>query len=69
MTPLDGSRASTAARSPHGATAFLQDAVAGLRSTPKRISPKYFYDSEGALLFDAISPALASRIESSVRVT
>lgn len=54
MTPLDGSRAGTAARSPHGATAFLQDAVAGLRSTPKRISPKYFYDSEGSLLFDAI---------------
>ena len=54
MTPLDGSRASRAARSPHGATAFLQDAVAGLRSTPKRISPKYFYDGEGSLLFDAI---------------
>lgn len=33
---------------------FLRDVVGGLRSRPKHLSPKYFYDREGALLFDAI---------------
>jgi dimethylhistidine N-methyltransferase len=37
-----------------GADGFLRDAMAGLRSRPKRLSPKYFYDSEGSVLFDAI---------------
>ncbi len=33
---------------------FLEDAIAGLRSKPKRISPKYFYDQRGAELFEEI---------------
>ncbi|HVJ93977.1 MAG TPA: L-histidine N(alpha)-methyltransferase [Labilithrix sp.] len=33
---------------------FMRDAIVGLRSTPKRLSTKYLYDSEGSLLFDAI---------------
>lgn len=55
MTPLDGtpgvlrtSDVATASR------AFLSDAITGLRSRPKRLSPKYFYDREGSLLFDEI---------------
>lgn len=43
-----------AARSTSLSGAFLRDAVEGLGATPKRLSPKYFYDSEGSLLFDAI---------------
>jgi L-histidine Nalpha-methyltransferase len=57
MTPLDGSHDSTAAPGEGGSAEtcrFLQDAMGGLRSAPKRLSPKYFYDSEGSLLFDAI---------------
>ena len=33
---------------------FLRDVLAGLSATPKRLSPKYFYDREGSLIFDAI---------------
>ncbi len=33
---------------------FLDDVVTGLSTSPKRLSPKYFYDREGSLLFDAI---------------
>lgn len=33
---------------------FLCDALVGLRAQPKRLSPKYFYDRTGSLLFDAI---------------
>lgn len=61
MTPLDGSRESAAstgderdARNVSGRAAFLSDALAGLGATPKRLSPKYFYDREGSLLFDEI---------------
>lgn len=55
MTPLDGIHDFTAAPHANGPTcAFLQDALAGLCGAPKRLSPKYFYDSEGSLLFDAI---------------
>lgn len=35
--------------------AFRQDVVDGLSSTPKRIPPKYFYDSEGSRLFEDIT--------------
>ena len=31
-----------------------EDVIAGLRSIPKTISPKYFYDEKGSLLFDQI---------------
>lgn len=34
--------------------AFTRDAIAGLRAVPKRLSPKYFYDRRGSLLFDEI---------------
>ncbi len=34
--------------------AFLRDVISGLRSTPKRLSCKYFYDRRGSELFDQI---------------
>jgi dimethylhistidine N-methyltransferase len=34
---------------------FAQDVIAGLSATPKRIPPKYFYDSEGSRLFEDIT--------------
>jgi dimethylhistidine N-methyltransferase len=34
---------------------FAQDVIAGLSATPKRIPPKYFYDSEGSRLFEEIT--------------
>ena len=37
------------------ATEFAADTVAGLTSTPKRISPKYFYDNAGSALFERIT--------------
>lgn len=33
---------------------FLRDVIGGLGASPKRLSPKYFYDRTGSLLFDAI---------------
>lgn len=39
----------------HPAGASLREEVlAGLSASPKRIAPKFFYDAEGARLFDAI---------------
>jgi dimethylhistidine N-methyltransferase len=35
--------------------AFAADVVAGLTATPKRLSPKYFYDSTGSALFERIT--------------
>ena len=34
---------------------FARDLVAGLRATPKRIPPKYFYDAAGSRLFERIT--------------
>jgi dimethylhistidine N-methyltransferase len=34
---------------------FATDVLEGLRTTPKRIPPKYFYDDEGSRLFDKIT--------------
>jgi len=34
---------------------FREDALAGLRADPKSLSPKYFYDVRGSVLFDAIT--------------
>ena len=34
--------------------AFLRDTLAGLSSTPRTFSPKYFYDAAGSELFEAI---------------
>ncbi len=36
-------------------TAFAADVVAGLTATPKRLPPKYFYDSVGSELFERIT--------------
>ena len=36
-------------------TEFASDVVAGLTATPKRLSPKYFYDSVGSALFERIT--------------
>jgi dimethylhistidine N-methyltransferase len=35
--------------------AFADDVVNGLTSTPKRLSPKYFYDNAGSALFERIT--------------
>ena len=37
------------------ASDFRRDALEGLRRTPRRLSPKYFYDARGSALFDAIT--------------
>ncbi len=37
------------------ANEFARDVLAGLFQTPKRIPPKYFYDSEGSRLFEEIT--------------
>jgi L-histidine Nalpha-methyltransferase len=34
---------------------FATDVLAGLTSTPKRLSPKYFYDNAGSALFERIT--------------
>jgi dimethylhistidine N-methyltransferase len=34
---------------------FATDVLAGLTSTPKRLSPKYFYDDAGSALFERIT--------------
>ena len=34
---------------------FAKDVIAGLSATPKRVPPKYFYDSEGSRLFEEIT--------------
>jgi dimethylhistidine N-methyltransferase len=44
VTPADGSPVSR----------FLDDVLDGLSQKPKRLSPKYFYDRAGSILFDAI---------------
>ncbi|HWL31399.1 MAG TPA: L-histidine N(alpha)-methyltransferase [Xanthobacteraceae bacterium] len=36
-------------------SAFADDVVSGLTSTPKRLSPKYFYDNAGSALFERIT--------------
>jgi dimethylhistidine N-methyltransferase len=36
-------------------TQFATDVVAGLTAAPKRLSPKYFYDSVGSALFERIT--------------
>lgn len=33
---------------------FARDLIAGLRTSPRAVSPKYFYDAEGSRLFDLI---------------
>jgi dimethylhistidine N-methyltransferase len=36
-------------------SSFARDVIAGLTARPKRLSPKYFYDQDGAQLFDDIT--------------
>jgi L-histidine N-alpha-methyltransferase len=38
-----------------GVPSFAQDVASGLRSKPKRLASKYFYDDVGSALFDAIT--------------
>jgi dimethylhistidine N-methyltransferase len=40
---------------PEPLSPFAADVLKGLRTTPKRISPKYFYDSKGCSLFEKIT--------------
>ena len=40
---------------PEPASPFAAEVLKGLRSTPKRISPKYFYDAAGSALFERIT--------------
>ena len=37
------------------ATSFAADAIAGLSAAPKKLPPKYFYDSAGSELFEKIT--------------
>lgn len=36
-------------------TQVAQEVIAGLSQSPKQVSPKYFYDEKGSVLFDAIT--------------
>jgi L-histidine N-alpha-methyltransferase len=38
-----------------GSSEFARDVVAGLQASPKRIPPKYFYDTAGSRLFERIT--------------
>jgi dimethylhistidine N-methyltransferase len=40
---------------PEPASPFAVDVLKGLKSAPKRISPKYFYDAKGSALFERIT--------------
>jgi dimethylhistidine N-methyltransferase len=40
---------------PHFSSPFAADVLKGLKSTPKRIPPKYFYDGAGCALFERIT--------------
>ncbi len=53
MTPPEGSLGPSSVAAPVQSP-FLRDVLAGLSSRPKHLSPKYFYDHAGSLLFDAI---------------
>jgi len=53
MTPHDGGLEATSPVET-AREKFRADAVLGLGLTPKRLTPKYFYDHAGSLLFDAI---------------
>ena len=51
MTPPEGSVGLRIARPE---STFLSDVLDGLAQKPKRLSPKYFYDHAGSVLFDEI---------------
>ena len=42
-------------RAAPAASEFATDVLGGLTATPKRLSPKYFYDSAGSALFERIT--------------
>src|SRR3954468_2004276 len=52
-SPLHSNNAQHATQ-PAGTSGILADVIAGLRSNPKRLPPKLFYDEEGARLFERI---------------
>jgi dimethylhistidine N-methyltransferase len=43
------------ARDAEGREEFAADVQSGLKNTPKRLKPKYFYDAAGSALFDRIT--------------
>lgn len=51
--PLQTRRPAAQARAAHAV--FAADVIAGLSAEPKRIPPKYFYDSAGSRLFEDIT--------------
>jgi dimethylhistidine N-methyltransferase len=48
-------RSRRASRESEESSAFAADVVNGLLTTPKRVPPKYFYDTAGSRLFDRIT--------------
>jgi len=48
-------RPAAPARTAAAADSFAADVAAGLAAKPKRLPPKYFYDSAGSILFDQIT--------------
>ena len=54
MTPRNPRPAPRASRPDATDWLLVQDVLAGLRATPKRLSPAYLYDRRGSQLFEAI---------------
>lgn len=56
MTPtfLHAQVAEPAAELPAAAADFARDLLAGLREQPRKVPPKYFYDTAGSALFERI---------------
>jgi dimethylhistidine N-methyltransferase len=48
------SKTPSVVRTPSAADQLTMDALAGLRKSPKQLSPVWFYDEEGSSLFDSI---------------
>jgi L-histidine N-alpha-methyltransferase len=55
MDALPGSPALAAGATDRGSSEFARDVIAGLQANPKRIPPKYFYDTAGSRLFERIT--------------
>ena len=55
MDALPQSRPAASASAENARSDFARDVVAGLNATPKRIPPKYFYDTAGSRLFERIT--------------
>jgi L-histidine N-alpha-methyltransferase len=55
MDALPQSPALAAGAADRGSSEFARDVIAGLQANPKRIPPKYFYDTAGSRLFERIT--------------